>query len=647
MNIKALIKRWAVAIPMALAALGVVHAGDGEVVPVQVSQTRGADAKVDYAALTRHGPWDDRNYALTAADVALLGADDTKLSEPIPAFFRVLLRKEMAKDNAASARGTSFLYPRSGLNRFLQAYGGYQINGVTYTSIRAAGEGRYEILTGDKDAESRAQELPNYVGGEKRVSSPAGMSESAISIHPTDTRFVIAGSNGAGGGQRMWRSGDGGLTWQSSGSLPETCCDPTVGWSPDGNVAYTASLAFSGTAGCVRVYRSTDKGATWSAPVGLTTASCDKEYLHVDMHATSPRKGNIYVSWHESNTQYFSRSTDGGVTFSAKKSLDTANRGIGSDLTTDTAGNVYFFYPTTSGTNRKTVRLIKSSDGGNTFGTPISVHVNNAEYDFPIPAMESRRAFIYVAADSDRTSGTFKDSIYAAWTDTNGGDSETASANHAIIKVGRSRDGGATWTINSPHPTSDSATVDRFHPWISVDNAGRVHVIYYDTRHSVNRTGTDIYHSVSSDGGVTWSTPTRKTTVTSSNIGEANEWGDYNGLDSIGADIIAIYTDNRNESGGTAESVDVYSIGFATGGGGNAAPTANFSFTTSGLTATFTDSSTDSDGTIASRSWNFGDGSTSTATNPTKTYAAAGTYTVTLTVTDNAGAANTKTSSVT
>ncbi len=79
----------------------------------------------------------------------------------------------------------------------------------------------------------------------------------------------------------------------------------------------------------------------------------------------------------------------------------------------------------------------------------------------------------------------------------------------------------------------------------------------------------------------------------------------------------------------------------------NAAPTANFTFATSGLTANFTDSSTDSDGTIASRSWNFGDSTTSTATSPSKTYTAAGTYTVTLTVTDNGGATNTRTQSVT
>ncbi|MBS0487885.1 MAG: pre-peptidase C-terminal domain-containing protein [Proteobacteria bacterium] len=77
-------------------------------------------------------------------------------------------------------------------------------------------------------------------------------------------------------------------------------------------------------------------------------------------------------------------------------------------------------------------------------------------------------------------------------------------------------------------------------------------------------------------------------------------------------------------------------------------PTANFSFVTNGLTATFTDSSTDSGGTIGSHSWTFGDGATSTATNPSHTYAAAGTYSVTETVADsvNTSATNSKTASV-
>ncbi|MDC8012426.1 PKD domain-containing protein [Tahibacter soli] len=99
-------------------------------------------------------------------------------------------------------------------------------------------------------------------------------------------------------------------------------------------------------------------------------------------------------------------------------------------------------------------------------------------------------------------------------------------------------------------------------------------------------------------------------------------------------------TDNAGGTNTKSSQVTVSS-------GTNVPPTANFTFTTSDLTANFTDSSTDTDGTIASRSWNFGDGGTSTATNPSRTYAAAGTYTVTLTVTDNGGATNTKTSSVT
>ncbi|MBL8300699.1 MAG: proprotein convertase P-domain-containing protein, partial [Rhodanobacteraceae bacterium] len=79
------------------------------------------------------------------------------------------------------------------------------------------------------------------------------------------------------------------------------------------------------------------------------------------------------------------------------------------------------------------------------------------------------------------------------------------------------------------------------------------------------------------------------------------------------------------------------------GTSGNQPPIANFSSAANGLTVVFTDTSTDSDGTIASRTWAFGDGTTSTSTNPSKTYATAGTYNVSLTVTDNGGLTNTRT----
>ncbi|GAB2553767.1 PKD domain-containing protein [Rhodanobacter koreensis] len=115
-----------------------------------------------------------------------------------------------------------------------------------------------------------------------------------------------------------------------------------------------------------------------------------------------------------------------------------------------------------------------------------------------------------------------------------------------------------------------------------------------------------------------------------------------------------------NNSGETAATGWDYTTGFGSiivsalssnvGGSGSTGgtPTANFSDTTSGLTATFTDSSTDSGGTISSHAWTFGDGGTSTATSPSHTYAAAGTYSVTETVTDSvSGKTSSKTASVT
>jgi len=71
----------------------------------------------------------------------------------------------------------------------------------------------------------------------------------------------------------------------------------------------------------------------------------------------------------------------------------------------------------------------------------------------------------------------------------------------------------------------------------------------------------------------------------------------------------------------------------------NAAVNANINFSSNG--------SIDTDGSIASYSWNFGDGTTSTLINPSHSYATADTFTVSLTVTDNLGLTHTASTTAT
>jgi PKD repeat protein len=103
-------------------------------------------------------------------------------------------------------------------------------------------------------------------------------------------------------------------------------------------------------------------------------------------------------------------------------------------------------------------------------------------------------------------------------------------------------------------------------------------------------------------------------------------------------DVSLTVIDDGGATDGTSQSVTVTAP--------NAPPTADFTYSTTDLSADFADTSTDGDGTITGWSWDFGDGNTSTAQNPNHTYASAGTYDVSFTVTDDDGATDSASQSV-
>jgi hypothetical protein len=512
-----------------------------QVAPV-IEQSRGVDQRVEYPSLIKFGPWDDRNYDLTLEDINLLHPKDQYLYR-VPAFFKVLKRKEFI------AEGTPLddLYPREIHFEFYYRFGGLMQNGeIELTSL-----GKYyypDYMNPQFPPGTRDATVPMAAPIEGEGPLAIGNNETSVEVNPANPLIVIAGSNG-GGGQNQNYSTDGGVTWITGGVLPQTCCDPAIEYSVDGTVAYSATLGQSGGLRAT-VFRSLNGGMTWQDRRDVSTGGSDKEFIHVDHSPASPHYDNVYLTWHQGNVMFFARSEDRALTWSTPVSFPSLPRGIGSDITTDTAGNIYYFYPTLNRPGQQAILMLKSTDAGVTWNPPVEVALLSGRFDFAIPSMESRRAFIYVAADIDRNTNR----IWATWTDNtpaSAGPSGSAASNVAWIRVASSIDGGATWQLAAtPHaePLPPSTTaVDRYHPWMDVDDNGVVHLAFYDTRNTTNRTGVDFYYVASADNGATWVEETRVSAASSVNITNGQEWGDYNGL-AVNAgqnNVVMTWTDNR------------------------------------------------------------------------------------------------------
>ncbi|MBW3671117.1 MAG: PKD domain-containing protein [Acidobacteria bacterium] len=100
-----------------------------------------------------------------------------------------------------------------------------------------------------------------------------------------------------------------------------------------------------------------------------------------------------------------------------------------------------------------------------------------------------------------------------------------------------------------------------------------------------------------------------------------NEFSDASGTGNYIYEFVELHFDSTGSTG------DV-----------NEAPVASFTVSCSDLDCSFTDASSDPDGSVVGWDWSFGDGAGATNANPVHSYAAGGTYTVVLTVTDDQGA---------
>ena len=576
MKMRSLFLLLALAIILPLGARG----ADAPSWPTLNQQLR-ADAVIPHSALE----------GLIAAnqDFSVLRPEEAKDQIRVPLWLRVLWR-HAHPDMTYSAAD-----PTGGYPLVLKEVHEWM---VTHQDLRPGAPTKDVLPELDEDA-------PNRTAGislEQKISGSPGAprSESDIRVNYWDPTKIIAASNNISGTgtQAQFFSTNGGTTWgQTSLSLQTGDAfhsDPTVDWTSDGTAwSTTIGINSAGSVLHMRAYKSTDNGATWTFDNTFSAAqtSTDKQIMWVDHSATSPFKDNIYVIWHNGTPAFMNRRTgptgswQTPIQVSGAESTGTA---IGGDVKTNADGDVFGFWPTT--TNRR-VFVVKSTNGGVSYGTPVQIASTFDAFDIGVPSFNGRRALIYVSGGAYRTAT--KNLVYATWTDLTGAAGCTAAANEpgsnaastckTRVWFSRSTDGGATWST-AVMINNQASLNDQYNQWMVVDETtGALGLMYYDTVGDPTRKKSDVYYQSSFDDGVTWFAPVKVTSAqtdeTTAGADSGNQYGDYNGLSGIAGQFFPSWTDRRagaNEEIWTAKISDAActapgspAIGTATATGAN------------------------------------------------------------------------------
>lgn len=212
------------------------------------------------------------------------------------------------------------------------------------------------------------------------------------------------------------------------------------------------------------------------------------------------------------------------------------------------------------------VMIRRSLDGGRTLEAPVRVATRMDFWDLQdgsrFPGRFRAPAFTYLAVDP--RNGT----LYTVYFDT----TSVVNGEHDVdLYLSRSTDRGATWTAPRRIPVGRPG--DQFFPWLEVDRAGRLQLVFYDTRNTPQTDADEVgwidaYYAWSEDGGETWIehrlTPTSFSSARDVSWDGSQFLGDYNGLAAAGNRVYPLYTSTQNGDSDTF----VHTIIFGTGGAG-------------------------------------------------------------------------------
>ena len=465
--------------------------------------------------------------------------------------------------------------------------------------------------------------------------------ETSIAVNPTNPSNLVAGANDyrlGYGDSGFYTSQDGGHTWYDGiipipswpdGNVPAGGGDPVTLFDTNGT-AYYVGLAFDRAGGrsAVVVSRSTNRGITWSRPSfatgdGVVVANLnaadlsvfhDKEWGTVDTTSgqANSHPNRLYITWTRfegaplpnASPIYEAHSDDSGRHWSTAHEV-SGTSALCDYLHTGSAvrcgdnqpswpvvapdGTVYVFFrnlDTPQGSPNQFL-VVKSTDGGVTFGAPVKV-ADDFDINYPTAGFtrldctargqqRGRRVLSNSCFRVNSYGGPAvgpDGTLYLVWSDNRNGDNVNSDTD---IFLARSSDAGATWSsairVNTD-PVGNHK--DQWFPWPVVAPNGTIYVVFHDRRLDTTSTTTaygvainppgnylvDTWLARSTDHGQSWSNARASDVSSNFDFGFRGGifLGDYSGLAATNLIVYPFFTDARNGTAAVRHS-DVF-IGF-------------------------------------------------------------------------------------